>query len=192
MSGSRSQTTTVLSDQRGPRGEPVWVRRSTRRRRTVSVTRREGELVVAIPGSFSKRQERDWVTRMIRRYAEGREAEAPARRSDEDLVRLARQLGERHLDGKAVPTSIRWTSRQQQRWGSCTPAEGSIRISDRLQGMPEWVLASVVMHELVHLLVPGHGPDFQALMARYPEAERARGFLEGVTFARDEPAPAEE
>jgi hypothetical protein len=39
------------------------------------------------------------------------------------------------------------------------------------------------VHELAHLLVPGHGPDFWAVVARYPRCERARGYLEGVSAA---------
>jgi predicted metal-dependent hydrolase len=35
----------------------------------------------------------------------------------------------------------------------------------------------------VHLLEPGHDEAFWALVARYPRAERARGFLEGVELA---------
>lgn len=179
--------TTELTDVTGPRGEQVWVRRSTRRRRSVSVTRRDGDLLVAIPASFSRRQEREWVERMVRQYAQRQERDAPARRRDEDLARIAAELSAEHLEGRARPASIVWSARQNHRWGSCTPAEGSIRISHRLQGMPDWVLRSVVMHELVHLLEPGHGPRFQELMARYPLAERARGFLDGVSYARDAP-----
>ncbi|MEO7981809.1 MAG: M48 family metallopeptidase, partial [Sporichthyaceae bacterium] len=51
----------------------------------------------------------------------------------------------------------------------------------RLQGMPSWVVDYVLVHELVHLLVPGHGPDFWAHVDRYPRTERARGYLEGVS-----------
>jgi hypothetical protein len=40
-----------------------------------------------------------------------------------------------------------------------------------------WVLDYVVVHELAHLVVPGHGPEFAALVARYPKAERAIGYL---------------
>jgi len=37
------------------------------------------------------------------------------------------------------------------------------------------------VHELAHLLVPGHGPDFWLEVDRYPRTERARGYLEGVS-----------
>ena len=70
---------------------------------------------------------------------------------------------------------------QERRWGSCTPSTGTIRLSDRLREMPSYVVDYVLVHELVHLLVPGHGPDFWALVARYPLTERARGFLDGVS-----------
>jgi predicted metal-dependent hydrolase len=40
----------------------------------------------------------------------------------------------------------------------------------------------VLVHELAHLLEPGHDPAFWALVARYPRTERARGFLEGVAI----------
>jgi predicted metal-dependent hydrolase len=39
------------------------------------------------------------------------------------------------------------------------------------------VVDFVVVHELAHLVEFGHGPRFKALVARYPLAERATGFL---------------
>ena len=35
----------------------------------------------------------------------------------------------------------------------------------------------MIVHELAHLAVHGHGPKFWALVERYPRTERARGFL---------------
>jgi predicted metal-dependent hydrolase len=49
--------------------------------------------------------------------------------------------------------------------------------------MPDWVLDYVLLHELAHLVVPSHNSLFWNLVARYPRAERARGFLEGVSAA---------
>lgn len=164
------------------------MRRSARRRRSVSITRRDGDLVVSIPASMSRREEGQWVRRMIEQLARKEQRAMGPRRSDAHLVARAAELSELYLDSRAQPTSVQWSTRQQRRWGSCTPTEGSIRLSTRLQGMPGWVVDSVLVHELVHLLVPGHGPDFQALMDRYPQAQRARGFLEGVAWEQDLPS----
>lgn len=171
----------------GPRGERVMVRRSARRRSTVSIARRDGDLVIAIPATFSPRQERQWVTRMVDQLVEKDRRRAPSRRSDAALLAMAREVSEAHLGGRAQPTSVTWSTRQNQRWGSCTPTDGTIRLSHQLQDMPDYVVRSVMMHELVHLLVPGHGPEFKALMARYPRAEKAQGFLDGVSWAKNLP-----
>lgn len=50
------------------------------------------------------------------------------------------------------------------RWGSCQPSTGRICINVRLALYPPECLEYVVVHELCHLLVRGHGPDFRALM----------------------------
>ena len=49
--------------------------------------------------------------------------------------------------------------------------------------MPAWVVDYVLLHELAHLLETGHTPTFWRLVERYPRAERARGFLEGMALA---------
>ncbi|EWT00314.1 metal-dependent hydrolase [Intrasporangium oryzae NRRL B-24470] len=161
-------------------GVPVEVRRSARRRRTVSAYRHEGRLVVLVPARMSRAEEGEWVRTMVARVAA---SEQRRQRSDGDLVSRAAELSKAYLDGRAVPTSVRWVGNQSSRWGSCTPAEGTIRLSDRLQGMPGWVVDYVLLHELAHLLQPGHGPEFWALLAPYPRLERARGYLQGVSAA---------
>ncbi|WP_193116213.1 M48 metallopeptidase family protein [Brachybacterium tyrofermentans] len=172
----------------GPRGERVMVRRSARRRRTVSISRRDGDLVIAIPATFSARQERDWVTKMVDQLVRKEARTTRTRRGDEALARMAREVSEAYLGGRAHPSSVTWSTRQNHRWGSCTPADGTIRLSHQLQDMPDYVVRSVMMHELVHLLVPGHGKEFQALMALYPQAQKAQGFLDGFSWARSLPS----
>jgi predicted metal-dependent hydrolase len=175
----------------------VEVRRSARRRRTVSAYRDGDVTVVLIPARFSKAEERRWVAEMIARLQarEARRQRGP-RRSDEALLARARQLSTTVLDGAVRPTSVRWVTNMASRWGSCTPADGTIRVSERLRDMPGWVLDYVLVHELAHLLVAGHGADFWELVGRYPRSERARGYLEGVAAAAhldrpDTPPPAE-
>ncbi|MFV0425914.1 MAG: M48 family metallopeptidase [Beutenbergiaceae bacterium] len=167
-------------------GREIEVRRSSRRRKTVSAFLEQGRLVVAIPARFTAAQEEQWVATMAQRV----EATAQRRQvSDTDLMQRAQALAQAYLP-QAIPTSLTWVPNQGKRWGSCTPAEGSIRISDRVQQMPDWVLDYVLMHELAHLVVRGHGPDFWELVNAYPHTERARGFLMGVAHAQAHGAAA--
>ena len=135
-------------------------------------------MVVLLPARLSVAEEKKWVSSMLARL-EAREARrVPAAAAD--LMARAEVLSGRHLAGRARPRSVRWVGNQRSRWGSCTPLDATIRLSSRLQGMPEWVVDYVLLHELAHLLAPGHGPDFWALLDGYPHLERARGYLEGV------------
>lgn len=158
-------------------GDEVEVRRSRRRRRTVSAYREDGRTIVLIPARFTKAEERRWVDAMLGKLADGDRRRRP---SDGELAARAADLSARHLGGLAHPTSVRWVSNQRSRWGSCTPADGTIRISDRLKGMPGFVLDYVILHELAHLIQPGHDRAFWRLLEGYPKVERARGYLEGV------------
>jgi predicted metal-dependent hydrolase len=167
----------------GGRKPVVEVRRSQRRRRTVSAYRDGGRVVVLIPDQFSRAEETEWVDRMLARLAA---REQRTRRTDRELAQRARRLIERYLPEHskiAAPSSVRWVHNQNGRWGSCTPADGTIRISHRIQEMPDWVIDYVLLHELTHLVVPSHSARFWDLVGRYPKAERARGYLEGVSAA---------
>lgn len=147
---------------------------------------REGDrTIVAIPARFSRAQEQEWVAKMLARLENKERRRRP---SDDELATRAADLSERYLDGLARPSSVRWSGNQDRRWGSCTLGDGSIRISTRLQGMPAWVLDYVLLHELAHLLHAGHGPEFWRLLESYPRTERAKGFLEGVTFVSEDGA----
>ncbi|MHB1738005.1 MAG: M48 metallopeptidase family protein [Actinomycetes bacterium] len=155
----------------------VEVRRSPRRRRTVSAYRDGERVVVLIPDAMSPGEERHWVSTMVERLAA---QEARRRPSDERLAARADELSRRYLGGRADPTSVRWVQNMSLRWGSCTPADGSIRLSAALRSMPGWVQDYVLLHELAHLILPEHGPAFWSLLQGYARTERARGFLEGV------------
>ncbi|WUH91117.1 M48 family metallopeptidase [Streptomyces sp. NBC_00433] len=171
---------------RGHRTSAVEVRRSARRRRTVSAYRDGDRTVVLIPARMSAAEEQRWVAVMLEKLAAQESRRMPG---DDELAARAERLSEQYLTGRAVPDTVRWVTNQNSRWGSCTPSEGSIRLSHRLQGMPEYVIDYVLLHELAHLLVPGHGPAFWKLLERYPRTERARGFLEGVVAADRLPHP---
>ena len=166
-----------------PDTDVVEVRRSARRRRTVTAYRELGRTVVLIPAAFSPAEERRWVAQMVAKLQTREERRHRSLGGDVERMARARALAAAHLDGAAEPASVRWVENQHRRWGSCTPADRSIRLSGRLRSMPEYVVDYVLVHELAHLLEAGHDERFWALVARYPRAERARGFLEGVELA---------
>jgi len=161
-------------------GPIVEVRRSRKRRRTVSAYREDDRVVVMIPARLSAKEEREWVAKMLERLERSERRRRP---DDAGLRRRATDLSNRYLGGLARPATVRWVENQNSRWGSCTPADRSIRISTRLQGMPGWVIDYVLVHELAHLIEPGHTAAFWGWVDRYPKAERAKGFLEGVACA---------
>lgn len=168
----------------GRAGEDVVVRRSKRRTRSVTAYREDGHIVVAIPARFTSREEADWVPRMVERL---RRKELVPHQSDAELMRRAVELAERYLPGGARPSSVRWVTNQNGRWGSTSLADGSIRLSHRLRTMPDWVVDYVLVHELCHLHEANHSPRFWHLASAYPLTERARGYLEGFTAARARP-----
>lgn len=153
----------------------VEVVRSRRRRKTITAERRDGRVVVRLPVGLSRAEERRWVTQMVTRLEERERTERlNARRH---LTGAARRLNEEYFEGRLSWRSIRYVSNQNDRFGSCTPEDGTIRISHRVADYPVWVREYIVLHELAHLDESAHTPRFWRLVDRYPLAERARGFL---------------
>jgi predicted metal-dependent hydrolase len=171
-------------------GVDVEVRRSLRRRRTVSAYRDGARIVVLLPARFTRAEEQKWVREMVGRIALREQAASTRgpRRNDETLRARAVELVDLYLDGRAYPVTVRWVDTMTTRWASCTLDDAAIRVSSRLRSMPTWVLDYVLVHELAHLRVPGHGPKFWALVDRFPRTERARGYLEGISAASQIPA----
>jgi predicted metal-dependent hydrolase len=147
----------------------IEVIRSKRRKRTVEATLVDGRLQIRVPDGLSAQRETELI-------AQARERVMRKVSSNQiDLLTRARQLADRY--DLPRPVRVEWSSRQMRRWGSCTPDHGHIRISNRLTSVPGWVLDSVLVHELAHLSIADHGPQFQELVDRYELAERAKGYL---------------
>src|SRR3954470_9298496 len=157
----------------------VEIRRSSRRRRTVRAYREGDKTIVLMPAHLSKAEEDRHVRSLVERLDR---REKRIRPSDDELMTRAQALSRTWLDGRAEPLTVRWVSNQNTRWGSCTSVDRSIRLSDRLKGMPEWVVDYVLLHELAHLIEPNHSKRFWALVEAYPETAKAKGFLEGVSW----------
>lgn len=168
----------------------VVVRRSARRKRTVTAYRERDTIVVLIPQRMSKTSERIFVDDMVKKVL-AREAKGAAPGGDAALAARAREIAARYLTPKGgqppAADSVVWVSNQNRRWGSCTPSTGTIRLSHRIQPMPAWVVDYVLLHELAHLVEPTHSARFSALLNAYPRAQEARGFLQGYLAALGQP-----
>jgi len=160
----------------------IEVRRSPRRRSTVTVFREGGKLVAVAPSRLSQRAVEEIVPGLVEKFL-SRERERAIPSAPGDLTRRAQGLFARYVSPvvtESLPAfRVRWVTNQNRRWGSCTPTDATIRLSDRLQPLPAWVVDYVLLHEVLHLIEYGHTRRFRTLLNRYPLAERARGYLEG-------------
>ncbi len=153
---------------------PVTIIRSAKRKKTVSAKLVDGALVVRAPARMSDAELAPVIENLQRRMQNRMQ---PMDLTDSDLNQLGQELNKQYFDGKLRWQSIRFVTNQNTRFGSCTPANGTIRISHRLVDMPRWVLRYVVMHEICHLVEANHSARFWKLVNRYPLTERARGYL---------------
>ncbi len=147
----------------------VNVIRSSRRTKTAQAKLLGHRIELRIPSGCSQDEESELIKHFTDKFDRSRKANVT------DISERANRLAEEYNLPK--PKTIRWVSNQKNRWGSCTPADGSIRLSDRLVGFPSWVIDYVIVHELAHLVEPSHNARFWNLVAAYPRTERARGFL---------------
>ncbi len=148
---------------------PVDVVRSTRRKKTVQARLSQGRIKVMVPADLPPAEEARVVQELTARITRKQKS------IQVDLETRAKRLAKTYA--LPTPETIVWSNRQNMRWGSCTPTQKRIRISNRLASMPDWVLDYVIVHELAHLEEAGHGPRFEKLASRYELAERARGYL---------------
>ena len=153
----------------------VEVVRSRRRRKTIEAMKDGNKVVVRLPATLTRSEARRWVRVMVERLEQGEHLQRLNEKRD--LQRRAHELHQRYFNGRPALRSIRYVSNQRDRYGSCTPVDGTIRLSHVLADFPDWVRDYVIVHELAHLRAPDHSAYFWQLVRRYPLAERARGFL---------------
>ena len=161
-------------------GEIVVIR-STRRKRNIAAYRQGGQIIVSIPARLSKADEREIVAEMV---AKVRASEA-ARTIDAAVLatRCVALLAQWDPEITERPTTVTWKRVMNQRWGSCTSVDGTIRISERLQRVPGYVLDFVLFHEGIHLRFSDHGSQFQEILSRFPQEGVAQAYLDGYEAA---------
>ncbi len=164
----------------------VEVRISARRKKTSEAKWVGGRIVVSVPAHLdreSRQKAIDWlVERLLTRHG------LQSRLGDDELLARAIELSDRYLVG-ARPASVRWVTNQTARWGSCSYNSADIRVSHRLRAVPEWVLDSVLVHEVAHLTHPDHSPAFHRLAGTYPRHKEAGVFLAGYGLGLSNATP---
>ncbi|WP_439113894.1 M48 family metallopeptidase [Hydrogenophaga sp.] len=77
-----------------------------------------------------------------------------------------------------------YLQRMKTQWGSCNHRVGNIRLNTELVKKPKDLLAYVVVHEMLHLLVPTHSDVFVELLDRhYPGWREARWGLNELALS---------
>jgi predicted metal-dependent hydrolase len=166
-------------------GDPITVEivRDGRLRTRIHWEWNGDQIRIRVPRKVPKAQLEQHVAEIVEKVRHKR-TQVRAR-ADADLEARARQINRKYFEGEISWHTLRWVSNMRKRLGSCTtggPTDGDIRISDRIKGWPQWVVDYVIAHELTHRKHPNHSQAFWADVNRYPQAERARGFIMGVAF----------
>lgn len=162
------------------------IRRSKRRKKSVGAFRENGKTIIVAPIRMSIKEIQIYAQELISQL----DGHYEKLSSNELLVQRAKFLVDTYLEidvfsTHPVPVEITWVTNQNSRWGSCTPQDGRIRISHRLQGAPQYVIDAVLLHELIHLIVPDHSEKFYQHLSKFDDYKLAKEFLAGYSFARE-------
>lgn len=152
------------------------------RKRVKNVNARlvEDELRVSAPPGVSADELAAIVERLARRLVRRMRADEVNR--DGRALELARAVAERFPQRLEI-AEVRFVTTQRARWGSYSARTRAVRLHATLREMPDWVLEAVLAHELAHAVHADHSPAFWALLRSVcPDTDRARAFLEGVSW----------
>jgi predicted metal-dependent hydrolase len=156
----------------------ILVIRSKKRKKNIAAFRQGGKIVISIPARLTKTEEREIVPEMIAKIR-AKEVAAP----ESELLKLAGELLASYAPEIAIrPANVTWRS-MNERWGSCTSVDRTIRLASKLQRAPKYVLEFVLYHEAIHLQHADHGPEFYQFLHRYPRHLEAEAFLAGYEMA---------
>jgi len=97
--------------------------------------------------------------------------------ADAELSQRARSLAERFFGARVSILRARFSRRLTSSFGNANPQRRTVQVAERLRNAPRWVIDYVLIHEIAHLIEPGHGRRFWELVNRYRYSERAQGYL---------------
>ena len=161
--------------------------RSDRRTVAVEITR-DGRVLVRAPRRLSQaaingflQRHEAWIIRQVEKRRATPPPPEPTAAEIAALKARARAVLPEKVDLWArrmgvTPTGVKITA-ARKRYGSCS-GRNSLCFSCFLMNCPEEAVDLVVVHELCHIRVKNHGPDFYALLARYlPDYQERKKLL---------------
>ncbi len=172
---SRSVERAIVVD-----GRTIRVRRKAIKNLYLRVQPADMSIVVSAPWHMSlgtvaafAREHRDWIEQQEQKLRDRGSADRPQwtdRLKAQAAAALEAQLPDllAHWESTIGRSPSHITLRAMtSRWGSCTPRTARIRLNLQLGMMDRRLLEYVLVHEMTHLWVPGHGPEFRRHMDRY-------------------------
>lgn len=160
----------------------VKIIRSFRRRKTIGAKEVNGVIHLLLPMDLTHEEESKYIRWAKDRVkARQRQRRLMEKNADGELEKRAQKVNEKYFEGELSWKQICYSVEQNNRLlGNCDTKNKTIRISDRLLRMPKFVQDYMIIHELAHLKIAGHGPEFWQLVNRYSKTERARGYLMAI------------
>ena len=180
------------------KGENIRVEKKKIKNLYLRISPADGEIRISAPERMPLKsiehfiiEKGDWILTARERLDRVREEKGAGRPSEDE--RKAQKEAYKKKLSEVLPQVIQkceritglhaleWKLRDMKtRWGSCNIQKKRIWLNIQLAAYPQECLEYVVIHELVHLLVPGHGKEFWAYMDRFfPEWKRVRKELNG-------------
>ena len=95
--------------------------------------------------------------------------------TQEEILRLCEKW-QRELNVSIRRIQLR---EMKNKWGSCS-TRGILTLNKELMKLPLKYAEYVIVHELLHLIIPNHGRTFRTLLYIYfPEWEEMHQYLQG-------------
>lgn len=149
----------------------VTIKRQNRKSLLMRLTP-QGDVVVFIPHWIKAHdpQVKKFIRDGLKKIDAHLPVEPPPQLHDARIVRALVRRWAARMNLKPRRISLRPMTRK---WGSCS-TRGSITLNTALYYVPHHLMEYVVVHELAHMLVFNHGPEFWAKMGEFLPDYEAR------------------
>lgn len=140
----------------------IKIKHQHRKNLMMRATRNGIEVYVPTWIKKDSRQVRQFIQEGLTKLA-GKIPEKPSEQTSADAIRELVKTWAAKMDLQPKRITLR---PMQRKWGSCSSRD-NITLNTALTWLPYHLAEYVVVHELVHLRVFNHGPQFKAQMSLY-------------------------